>query len=48
VLEGVLAKMRILIRTLLKEYKYPLDQQKDSVDRALRQAEVISEETAAT
>ena len=45
--DSVRAKLRILIRTLLRKYKYPPDQQKDAVEMVLRQAEVISEETVA-
>ena len=45
--DSVRAKLRILIRTLLRKYKYPPDQQKDAVEMVLRQAEVISEESVA-
>jgi type I restriction enzyme R subunit len=46
--DSVRAKLRILIRTLLRRYKYPPDQAKDAVEMVLRQAEVVSEfETAA-
>ena len=46
--DSVRAKLRILIRTLLRKYKYPPDQAKDAVEMVLRQAEVVSEyETAA-
>ena len=45
--ESVRAKMRILIRNLLKRYKYPPDEQKGAVDVVLRQAEVLSEDMAA-
>ena len=46
--DSVRARLRILIRTLLKRYKYPPDQAKDAVEMVLRQAEVLSEfETAA-
>ncbi|MDC3275718.1 type I restriction endonuclease subunit R [bacterium] len=41
--DSVRAKMRILIRTLLRRYKYPPDQAKDAVEMVLRQAEVVSE-----
>lgn len=37
------AKIRILIRTLLRKYKYPPNQQRDAVELVLRQAEVIAE-----
>ena len=45
--DSVRAKIRLKIRSLLKRYKYPPDQQKDAVDMVLRQAEVISEEAVA-
>ena len=46
--DSVRAKLRIMIRTLLRRYKYPPDQAKDAVEMVLRQAEVVSEfETAA-
>lgn len=46
--DSVRAKLRILIRTLLRRYKYPPDQAKDAVELVLRQAEVVSKlETAA-
>ena len=45
--ESVRAKMRILIRNLLKRYKYPPDEQMGAVDVVLRQAEVLSEDMAA-
>lgn len=41
--DSVRAKLRIIIRNLLRKYKYPPDQQKDAVEMVLRQAEVISE-----
>ena len=43
--DSVKARLRILIRTLLRKYKYPPDQQKDAVEMVLKQAEVISEES---
>ena len=43
--ENVRAKLRISIRSLLRRYKYPPDQQKDAVEMVLQQAEVVSEET---
>jgi type I restriction enzyme R subunit len=45
--ESVRARLRLIIRTLLKRYKYPPDQQPDAIDVVLRQAEAISEELAA-
>jgi type I restriction enzyme R subunit len=45
--DSVRAKLRILIRQLLRKYKYPPDQQGDAVELVLRQAEVISEDALA-
>ncbi len=41
--DSVRAKMRNLVRRLLKKYKYPPDMQDDAIDLVLRQAEVLSE-----
>jgi type I restriction enzyme R subunit len=41
--DSVRAKLRIMIRTLLRRYKYPPDQARDAVEMVLRQAEVVSE-----
>lgn len=43
--DSVRAKLRLLIKALLKKYKYPPDEQKDAVEMVLRQAEVISEDS---
>tara|TARA_Y100001936_G_scaffold134295_1_gene131296 strand:+ start:3281 stop:6373 length:3093 start_codon:yes stop_codon:yes gene_type:complete len=45
--DSVRARLRILIRNLLKRYKYPPDEQKGAVEIVLRQAEVLSEDIAA-
>ncbi len=45
--ESVRAKLRLLIKSLLRKYKYPPDEQKDAVEMVLRQAEVISEDALA-
>ena len=45
--DSVRARLRILIRNLLKRYKYPPDKQKDAVETVIRQAEVLSEDMAA-
>ena len=45
--DSVRARLRILIRQLLRKYKYPPDQQGDAVELVLRQAEVISEHALA-
>jgi len=42
--DTVRARLRILIRQLLKKYKYPPDLEKDAIDLVLRQAEVIGED----
>jgi type I restriction enzyme, R subunit len=42
--DSVRARLRIIIKTLLKRYKYPPDKQDDAVETVLRQAEVISED----
>ncbi len=41
--ENVRAKLRLKIKTLLKRYKYPPDQQPKAVDLVLIQAEAIAE-----
>ena len=45
--DSVRAKIRNLIRTLLKRYKYPPDRQEGAIEIVLRQAEVLSDEIAA-
>ena len=42
--ENVRAKLRLKIKTLLKRYKYPPDQQAIAVDLVLQQAETLGEE----
>lgn len=42
--ESVRARLRVLVKALLKRYKYPPDKQKDAVEMVIKQAEVISEE----
>ena len=42
--EPVRARLRLLIRRLLRKYKYPPDQEPGAVDLVLRQAEVLSED----
>ena len=41
--ESVRAKLRNLVRVVLRRYKYPPDQQKAAIELVLRQAEVLSE-----
>jgi len=38
------AQMRIKIKTLLKKYKYPPDEQKEAIEKIIEQAEFICEE----
>ena len=45
--ESVRARLRVLVKTLLKRYKYPPDQQDKATELVLTQAEVVSEELAA-
>jgi type I restriction enzyme R subunit len=42
--DSVRARLRNIIRVLLRRYKYPPDKQQDAVEMVLRQAEVISED----
>ena len=44
--ESVRARLRLLVKSLLRKYKYPPDQQDEAVELVLSQAEVISEEWA--
>jgi type I restriction enzyme R subunit len=45
--ESVRAKLRLMIKSLLRKYKYPPEKQGDAIDLVLRQAEVISEDALA-
>jgi hypothetical protein len=42
--ESVRARLRLLVKNLLRKYKYPPDYQDTAVELILSQAEVISEE----
>ena len=42
--ENVRAKLRLKIKTLLKRYKYPPDQQPAAIDLVLQQAETLGED----
>ena len=42
--ESVRARIRLLIKALLKKYKYPPDKQREAIDLVLSQAEVVSGE----
>ena len=44
--ESVRASLRLLIRTKLRRYKYPPDQQENAIDLVLQQAETLGEELA--
>ena len=45
--DSVRARLRVLVKTLLRRYKYPPDQQDEATELVLTQAEVVSEELAA-
>ena len=45
--ESVRARLRLLVKNLLRKYKYPPDQQAEATELVLSQAEVISEELVA-
>ncbi|WP_304303696.1 type I restriction endonuclease subunit R [Pseudacidovorax intermedius] len=45
--ETVRARLRVMVRTLLKRYKYPPDRQEEATETVLRQAESLSAEWAA-
>lgn len=41
--ETVRARLRVMVKTLLKRYKYPPDRQEAATETVLRQAELLSE-----
>jgi type I restriction enzyme R subunit len=45
--ESVRAKMRVMVRRLLRKYKYPPDKQEAAVDLVIQQAEALTEHWAA-
>ena len=45
--DSVRARLRVLVKTLLRRYKYPPDQQDEATELVLTQAEVVSQELAA-
>lgn len=45
--ETVRAKLRVMVRTLLKRYKYPPDKQEEATETVLLQAEFLSESWSA-
>lgn len=40
--ETVPARLRVMVRTLLRRYKYPPDRQEEATETVLRQAESLS------
>ncbi len=40
---GVRAKLRLMVKRILRTYKYPPDSQEDAVDLVLRLAQVLGE-----
>lgn len=44
--ETVRARLRVMVKTLLRRYKYPPDRQEEATDTVLRQAESLSAEWA--
>jgi type I restriction enzyme, R subunit len=44
----VRAKLRVMVRTLLKRYKYPPDRQEDATETVLAQAETLSHQWSVT
>ncbi|BBP94893.1 DEAD/DEAH box helicase [Burkholderia sp. SFA1] len=45
--EAVRARLRVMVKTLLKRYKYPPDRQEEATDTVLSQAETLSAEWVA-
>ena len=41
--ESVRAKLRLMVKRILRKYKYPPDLQEEAVDLVLRQAQVLGE-----
>jgi type I restriction enzyme R subunit len=44
--ESVRARLRVMVKTLLRRYKYPPDKQEEATETVLKQAESLSEEWA--
>ena len=44
--DAVRAKLRVMVKTLLRRYKYPPDRQEEATETVLRQAEALSAEWA--
>jgi type I restriction enzyme R subunit len=45
--EAVRAKLRVMVKTLLRRYKYPPDRQEEATETVLKQAEMLSAEWVA-
>jgi type I restriction enzyme, R subunit len=45
--DSVRAKLRVMVKTLLRRYKYPPDKQDEAVETVLRQAETLTGSWAA-
>ena len=45
--ESVRAKLRLMVKRILRKYKYPPDLQEEAVDLVLQQAQVLGESWAA-
>ena len=45
--DAVRARIRVMVKTLLRRYKYPPDKQEEATEMVLRQAEMLSAEWVA-
>ena len=45
--DAVRASIRVMVKTLLRRYKYPPDKQEEATEMVLRQAEMLSSEWVA-
>lgn len=46
--ESVRARLRLMVKTILKKYKYPPDRQEEATETVLKQAETLSLSWAVT
>ena len=46
--ESVRAKLRLMVKRILRKYKYPPDLQEEAVDLVLRQAQVFGDNLGST
>ncbi len=46
--EAVRARLRVMVKTLLRRYKYPPDRQDEATETVLTQVESLSQEWVAT